>query len=142
MQVAKPFATKGFTQEMQTDSKLFRPRPLLSTEKICFQRIWRASEPMSMEVGGCFLQLVGQACPFLFTLLAYVPSQACDTDEMVAQMRTVGNEMAAVFPKSAGKPLVTAAAQAQFSKARPIAQPWILTRQAGCWPSHPHRQPL
>lgn len=73
---------------------------------------------MSMEAGGCFLQLVGQACLFIFTSLAYVQSQACDTDEMVAQMRTVENEMAAVFLKLAGKPLVTAAAQAQFSKAR------------------------
>lgn len=55
-------------------------------------------------------------------LLLSVSSQACDSDEMIAQMRTACNEMVVGYQKAVGKSLATTAAQGHFSKARAHCQ--------------------
>jgi hypothetical protein len=55
-------------------------------------------------------------------LLLSVSSQACDSDEMVAQMRSACTEMIAGFQKAAGKPVATAAAQGLLTQARAHCQ--------------------
>jgi hypothetical protein len=55
-------------------------------------------------------------------LLMSVSSQACDADEMVAQMRSACTEMIAGYQKALGKPLATAAAQGHLAQARAHCQ--------------------
>lgn len=55
-------------------------------------------------------------------LLMSVSSQACDSDEMVAQVRSACTEMIAGYQKSVGKPLATAAAQGHLAQARAHCQ--------------------
>lgn len=55
-------------------------------------------------------------------LLMSVSSQACDSDEMVAQMRSACTEMIAGYQKAVGKPLATAAAQGHLAQARAHCQ--------------------
>lgn len=55
-------------------------------------------------------------------LLLSASSQACDSDEMIAQMRTACSEMVAGYQKAAGKSLAAATAQAQVAKARAHCQ--------------------
>lgn len=58
----------------------------------------------------------------LGVLLLSVPSQACDSDEMIAQMRSACTEMIVGYQKAAGKPLATAAAQGLLTQARAHCQ--------------------
>jgi hypothetical protein len=58
----------------------------------------------------------------LGTVLLSVSSQACDADEMVAQMRSACSEMVAGYQKAAGKPVATAAAQGLLTQARAHCQ--------------------
>lgn len=58
----------------------------------------------------------------LGTLLLSVSSQACDADEMVAQMRSACSEMVAGYQKAAGKPVASAAAQGLLNQARAHCQ--------------------
>ncbi|MGB4115083.1 MAG: hypothetical protein WBK51_00885 [Polaromonas sp.] len=51
-------------------------------------------------------------------LLLSISSQACDSDEMIAQMRTACNEMVAGYQKAVGKPLASTAGQSHLNKAR------------------------
>ncbi len=55
-------------------------------------------------------------------LLLSVSSHACDSDEMVAQMRSACTEMIAGYQRAAGKPLATAAAQGLLTQARAHCQ--------------------
>jgi hypothetical protein len=55
-------------------------------------------------------------------LLLSVSSQACDSDEMIAQMRIACNEMVVGYQKAVGKPLATTAALGQLAKARAHCQ--------------------
>lgn len=58
-------------------------------------------------------------------LLMAASSQACDSDEMVAQMRSACTEMIAGYlghQKAAGKPLDTAAAQGHLAPTRAHCQ--------------------
>jgi len=55
-------------------------------------------------------------------LLLSVSSQACDSDEMIAQMRTACNEMVVGYQKAGGKPLATTAALGHLAKARAHCQ--------------------
>jgi hypothetical protein len=54
----------------------------------------------------------------LSTLMLSVSSQACDADEMLAQMRSACSEMIAGYQKAAGKSVATAAAQGLLTQAR------------------------
>jgi len=54
----------------------------------------------------------------LGVLLLPVPSQACDADEMVAQMRSACSEMVAGYQNAAGKSVTTSAAQGLLTQAR------------------------
>lgn len=58
----------------------------------------------------------------LGVLLLSVSSQACDSDEMVAQMRSACNEMIAGYQKAVGKTLTGAAAQGHLAQARSHCQ--------------------
>jgi hypothetical protein len=55
-------------------------------------------------------------------LLMSASSQACDTDEMIAQMRSACTEMIVGYQKAVGKPLATAAAQGHLAQARAHCQ--------------------
>jgi hypothetical protein len=54
----------------------------------------------------------------LGALLLSASGQACDADEMVAQMRTACSEMIAGYQKASGKPIATAAAQGLLAQAK------------------------
>jgi hypothetical protein len=58
----------------------------------------------------------------LSALLLSLSSQACDADEMVAQMRSACTEMVAGYQKAAGKPVATAVAQGLLTQARAHCQ--------------------
>lgn len=51
-------------------------------------------------------------------LLLSVSSQACDSDEMIAQMRTACNDMVAGYQKAVGKQLASTTGQSHLTKAR------------------------
>jgi len=55
-------------------------------------------------------------------LLMSVSSQACDSDEMVAQMRSACTEMIVGYQKALGKPLATAAVHGHLAQARAHCQ--------------------
>lgn len=55
-------------------------------------------------------------------LLLSLSSQACDADEMVAQMRTACAEMIAGYQRAAGKSVATASAQGLLTQARAHCQ--------------------
>jgi nanoRNase/pAp phosphatase (c-di-AMP/oligoRNAs hydrolase) len=54
----------------------------------------------------------------LGALLLSASGQACDADEMVAQMRSACSEMIAGYQKAAGRPVATAAAQGLLAQAK------------------------
>ncbi len=51
-------------------------------------------------------------------LLIAAPGQACDSDEMIAQMRSACTEMISGYLKAAGKPPTTATARGHLAQAR------------------------
>ena len=55
-------------------------------------------------------------------LLMSVSSQACDSDEMIAQMRGACTEMIAGYQKALGKQLASPAAQGAIAQARTHCQ--------------------
>ena len=55
-------------------------------------------------------------------LLMSVSSQACDSDEMIAQMRGACSEMIAGYQKALGKQLASPAAQSAIAQARTHCQ--------------------
>ena len=62
--------------------------------------------------------------PFIVVgvLLMSVSSQACDSDEMIAQMRGACSEMIAGYQKALGKQLASPAAQSAIAQARTHCQ--------------------
>ncbi|WP_332776185.1 hypothetical protein [Polaromonas sp.] len=55
-------------------------------------------------------------------LLMSVASQACDSDEMIAQMRSACTEMVAGYQKALGQQLASPAAQSAIAQARAHCQ--------------------
>lgn len=73
---------------------------------ITFHKFWAGGRPVLV----------------LGALLLSVSSQACDAEEMIAQMRSACNDMVVGYQIAVGKPLATTAAIRHLAKARAHCQ--------------------